>query len=51
MEDKYSCNAYDSGYCYLFGRPLTDREDEMCEYTCCCLDEVQSELAEMKWEV
>lgn len=37
MEDKYNCDAYDSGYCYRLGRPLTDEEDDMCEY-CCCED-------------
>lgn len=34
-KNKYNCDAYDSGYCYWLGRPLTDEEDDMCEYCCC----------------
>lgn len=35
MNNKDNCDAYDSGYCYLLGRPLTDEEDDMCEDSCC----------------
>lgn len=34
MLDKYCCDAYDSGYCYRLGRPLTDEEDDICEEYC-----------------
>lgn len=33
-ETKYNCYAYDSGYCYRLGRPLTNEEDEFCEDDC-----------------
>jgi len=36
MENKYSCNCYDSGYCYCLARPLTDEENEFCEDDCSC---------------
>lgn len=35
MENKFNCDAYDSGYCYVLTRPLTDEEDDMCDYCCC----------------
>lgn len=35
MGNKNNCDAYDSGYCYLLGRPLSDEEDDICEYSCC----------------
>lgn len=35
MENKYDCDAYDNGYCYVLARPLTDEEDDMCD-NCCC---------------
>lgn len=38
-ENKYNCDAYDSGYCYRLGRPLTDEEDDICEDYCCYLCE------------
>lgn len=34
-ENKFDCDAYDSGYCYVLARPLTDEEDDMCDYCCC----------------
>lgn len=34
MENKYNCDAYDSGYCYRLARLLTDEEDDMCEDCC-----------------
>ena len=37
MENKYNCDAYDSGYCYCLGRPLTDEEDWICEDTGICM--------------
>ena len=39
MENKNNCGSYDSGYCYCLGRPLTDEEDERCEFECCAYDE------------
>lgn len=38
-EDKYTCGSYDSGYCYQLGRPLTDKEDDACEYYCCIMSD------------
>lgn len=35
MENKYNCDAYDSGYCYRMARCLSDEEDDKCEYCCC----------------
>lgn len=35
MENKNNCDAYDSGYCYRLGRPLTNEEDDICEDYCC----------------
>ena len=32
--NSYDCDAYDSGYCYRLGRPLTDKEDDICECYC-----------------
>lgn len=42
MENKYNCDAYDSGYCYCLGRPLTDEEDNRCEDECCVYDEEEN---------
>lgn len=36
MENKYNCDAYDDGYCYRLGRPLSDNEDDKCEDCCIC---------------
>lgn len=35
MENKFNCDAYDNGYCYVLARPLTDEEDDTCDYCCC----------------
>lgn len=46
-ENKYTCDAYDSGYCYSLGRPLTDDEDDICEDDCCykqSIDEITEEM-------
>lgn len=42
-ENKYNCGAYDEGYCYSFARPLTDAENQRCEYTCCCYNPTDEE--------
>lgn len=36
MENKYNCDAYDDGYCYRLGKPLSDEEDDKCEDCCIC---------------
>ena len=38
MENKYNCDAYDSGYCYCLGRVLTDEEFDICEDRCCAAE-------------
>ena len=42
-EDKYNCGCYDSGYCYSLGRPLTDEEDNICEYNCYIIESNEEE--------
>lgn len=32
--NSFNCNAYDSGYCYVLGRALTEEEDALCEDHC-----------------
>lgn len=50
MENKYNCDAYDSGYCYCLDRPLTDEEDDSCEDFCCAAEssDIDNELKTCK---
>lgn len=33
-DNAFTCDSYDSGYCYVLGRPLTEEEDELCQDRC-----------------